>query len=159
MIDPIFVAQPNLRVTRILPVPRERVFRAWTEPLELQQWFGVAEGYRTPIAQVDLRVGGRYRLGMQPPDSQEIIVAEGIYREIIQPEKLVFTWRWETPNESDPYTLVTIEFLSRGNETEIVLTHEGFADEPQRDQHQQGWVGCLNQLEAHIRKEVSKTKK
>lgn len=158
MIGSISGARPRLRISRTLLAQREQVFKAWTEPQELKQWFGVADGYLTPIAQVDLRVGGRYRLGMQPPDSQQILVAEGIYREVIRPEKLVFTWRWETPNFTDPYTLVTVEFFSRGNMTEVVLTHEGFENEPQRDQHQEGWLGCLEQLEKRLHKEALETK-
>ncbi len=137
---------PRLCIRRTFPVPREQAFRAWTEPEELRKWFGVAEGYTTPIAQVDLRVGGRYRFGMQPPNSEQVLVAEGIYREITRPEKLVFTWRWETQNAATPYTLVTLEFFARGDMTEMILTHEGFASEPERDQHQEGWQGCINRL-------------
>ena len=117
MIGPLVGAQ-RVRVTRIFQVTRERVFRAWTEPKELRQWFGVAEGFTTPIAEVDLRVGGSYRLGMQPPGSDQVLIAQGIYREIVRPEKLVFTWRWETPNSVEPHTLVTIEFFERDHATE-----------------------------------------
>ena len=54
----------------------------------LRQWFAVAEGYTTPIAEVDLRVGGRYRLGMQAPDNDDLMVAAGAYREVTRPERL-----------------------------------------------------------------------
>jgi uncharacterized protein YndB with AHSA1/START domain len=70
------------------------VFHAWTDPEQLKKWFAVADGFTTPIADVDLRIGGRYRLGMQPPGNEPVLIVGGVYREIISPEKLVFTWRW-----------------------------------------------------------------
>ncbi len=54
----------TLRLTRTFAAPREKVFRAWTDPEELKKWFGPV-GYATPMAEVDLRVGGKYQLGMR----------------------------------------------------------------------------------------------
>jgi uncharacterized protein YndB with AHSA1/START domain len=139
-----------LRTSRTYPAQREAVFRAWTEPKALRQWFAVAEGYTTPIAEVDLRVGGRYRLGMQAPDSDDLMVAAGAYREVTPPERLVFTWRWESVPAEEPDTLVTVEFHERDGGTEVVLTHSLFAGAAERDMHLQGWQGCLNRLESVI---------
>ena len=136
----------SLRLQRPFLAPRETVFRAWTEPEALRRWFRVAEGYSTPIAEVDLRVGGRYRLGMRPPDGSPVLIVGGIYREISPPEKLVFTWRWETAEAGEPETIVTVEFVEHGGNTEVVLRHEGFTNEAQREQHAQGWQGCLEGL-------------
>ena len=143
--------EPTLRLSlqRTYAAPRERVFWAWTEPEALKRWFRVAEGYSTPIAEVDLRVGGRYRLGMQPPGSAEVLLAGGVYREVRSPERLAFTWRWEG-DSPQPETLVTIEFRQRGDLTEVVLTHEGFVDAPARDQHAGGWQGCLDRLDSAL---------
>ncbi len=135
-----------LTIRRTLAAPREKVFRAWTDPEALKKWFRVAEEYTTPIAEVDLRVGGRYRLGMQAPDGGPVLLVGGTYREISPPERLVFTWRSETADESELETLVTVEFHERGESTELVLTHEGFADEARREQHSAGWQGCLEGL-------------
>ncbi len=139
-----------LRVTRIFAASRERVFRAWSEPDALRKWFRVAEGYSTPIAEVDLRVGGRYRLGMLPPGAAAPQVVGGVYHEIAPPERLVFTWRWEGSPPDAPETLVTVEFFERGGHTEVVLTHEQFPDAPSRDLHTEGWQGCFNGLQAAI---------
>ncbi len=152
------VSETTLRITRKLAAPRELVFKAWTEPEFLAQWWGVGADYTTPIAEVDLRVGGKYRLGMQPPDKDQPMVIGGIYREVTPPEKLVYTWVWE-PNMPDTRTspspdgvvapgetLVTVEFHDVDGQTEIVLTHEFFADQNMRDQHSHGWAGCLEQL-------------
>jgi len=147
VINPII----SLRLHRTFPAPREKVFRAWTEPEALRRWFRVAEGYTTPIAEVDLRVGGRYRLGMQPPDGSRVIVAGGTYRDISPPERLIFTWRFESADADEPETLVTVEFREHGEGTELFLTHEGFASEVQREQHAQGWQGCLDQLDQALK--------
>src|SRR6266852_6081518 len=101
MIVPMADAGLALTVHRTVSASRERAFRAWTDADELKKWFGVAEGYTTPIAEVDLRVGGRYRLGMQPPNSSELYIVQGVYREIREPEKIVFTWRWESMPETE----------------------------------------------------------
>jgi uncharacterized protein YndB with AHSA1/START domain len=135
-----------LRVSRSFAAGRARVFRAWTEPSELKQWFGAEEGFIIPIAEVDLRVGGRYRLGMQPPGSDQVLIVGGVYREVQPPVKLVFTWRWEAAGAAEPDTVVTIEFHERANATEVILTHEQFVDAAQRDSHAQGWEGCFNRL-------------
>ena len=141
-------ALQTLQLTRTFQATRERVFRAWTEPTELQRWFRPDPAYTIPIAEVDLRVGGRYRLGMQQADADAHIVV-GEFREIRSPERLVFTWRWEG-EDADPETLVTIDFHDRGGATEVVLTHERFLTVEARDKHQQGWDGCLAQLAAAL---------
>lgn len=136
----------TLQVTRTFQATRERVFRAWTEPEQLKGWFRPDPSYTTPIVEVDLRVGGRYRLGMQQAGTEPHIVG-GEFREIQAPERLVFTWRWEG-DDSDPESLVTLDFHDRGAATEVVLSHENFVNEEVRDKHQQGWDGCLAQLAA-----------
>jgi uncharacterized protein YndB with AHSA1/START domain len=147
------MAQPTadlplaLMARRILRVPPDRAFRAWTEAAELKRWFAAAADFTTPLAEVDLRVGGHYRLGMQPPGSQELFVATGVYQEIAPPHRLSFTWRWEGAEPNEPETLVTVKFDPHPEGTELTLTHERFASTASRDQHAIGWDGCLDQLE------------
>jgi len=128
----------------------EKLFRAWTDPSILGKWFHVAPDQQTPIAEVDLRVGGRYRLGMQSP-GEELLVAGGEYRLIEEPAKLVFTWRWEAAPPDSPSTLVTLKFHPLSEGTEIVLRHESFITEEQRDNHLAGWQGCFNQLTDNLK--------
>ena len=146
MTKPTAVPALALRVSRTVAAGRERVFRAWTEPAQLKRWFGADEGFIIPIAEVDLRVGGRYRLGMQPPGSAQVLIVGGVYREVQAPAKLVFTWRWEAAGAAEPDTVVTIEFHERANATEVILTHEQFVDAVQRDSHALGWEGCFERL-------------
>lgn len=136
--------QTVLVLSRTLAAPREKVFHAWTDAQALRQWWAAGPGFTPTIAEVDLRVGGRYRLGMRAPGQDADYVVAGTYREVQQPARLVYTWAWE--GTGAPETLVTVEFHDRGSHTEMVLTHEQFADAADRDRHATGWVGCLDSL-------------
>lgn len=136
------ISTPRLQVRRILNTPREEVFRAWTEAGELKRWFAPSDDYRVEVPALELRTGGAYRIEMHHKGGN-IHRVTGIYREILAPEKLVFTWQWDT-NADPAETLVTVEFAARGNSTEITITHEMFRSEADRDQHTHGWEGCLD---------------
>jgi uncharacterized protein YndB with AHSA1/START domain len=149
--------ETTLRITRTIASPRDQVFRARTEPDSLKRWWGVSEDFSTPIAEVDLRVGGAYRLGMLAPGEANPFVVGGVYREVSPPEKLVYTWVWEggeSPADAAQSAhaagfqemLITVEFRDLGGSTEVVLTHEFFPDPHAKDEHNQGWMGCLGQL-------------
>ena len=133
----------SLSIRRTLAAPVDRVFHAWTDPAALRHWFASGETYECLIAETDLRVGGRYRLGMRSPDGEENYVG-GEYREIDPDRRLVFTWAWESTPERE--SRVTVEVRPEGDGTLLVLTHERFADEAIRDLHHKGWTGCLDML-------------
>lgn len=133
----------TLQIKRVFSAKRDRVFDAWTNPAKLKKWWGMGDDWNTPIAEVDLRVGGKYRLGMQDPEKDMPYVVGGTYQEVTPPEKLVYTWKWEG---QDSQTLVTVEFHEQGNSTEVILTHEYFTDEKAKEEHGQGWKGCMEQL-------------
>lgn len=134
-----------LELKRVFTAPREKVFQAWTTPEALKKWWG-PEGYETPIAEVDLRVGGRYRLGMRKLPDGEVFYLLGAFREVTAPERLVYTWSWEGAHAEMGETLVTVEFRTAGQSTEVILTHELFPDEATRDEHVKGWSSCLDRL-------------
>jgi uncharacterized protein YndB with AHSA1/START domain len=137
-----------LRITRTFPASRERVFAAFTDPQLLKQWWGPA-GFSLPQASVDLRVGGRYRFGMQPPQG-DLMFLVGTFREIKRPERLVYTWAWEgAPVE----TVVTIDFREAEGDTEVVITQEPFRSDEERQQHVFGWEGGLDRLTEILRRE------
>jgi uncharacterized protein YndB with AHSA1/START domain len=135
----------TLRLDRVLPAPRSRVFRACVEPADLSQWWG-PQGFTTPEIDLDLRVGGGYRFGMQPPDG-EIFHLSGEFREIEPPARLVYTFRWEEPDPDDRETLVTVTLQDRDDSTEVALVHSGFATEARRALHVDGWTDCLDRLQ------------
>jgi len=147
MVSPSLTPSSILETSRPIHASREKVFDAWTNPAQLRKWFAVADGFTTPIAEVDLKVGGRYRLGMKAPGDNPLLVVGGVYQEIVHLERLIFTWRWESTGHDEPETLVTVEFVEHDGVTEVRLRHELFADASQRDKHGEGWAGCLDHLE------------
>ena len=139
-------SETTLILKRTISGPRGRVFDAWTSPDLIRRWFCPDESFSVAVAEVDLRVGGAFRIGMQLPD-KSVHTARGVYREIKRPEKLVFTWIWD----HDPVeTLVTLTFNDRGASTEIVLKHEFLQTIEKRDKHAEGWSGCLAHLEKFL---------
>ena len=79
----------ELRLTRIIGAPRKLVFKAWTDPIHLKQWWG-PRGFTNPLCELDLRPGGRIRICMDSPHFPNHWMT-GVFREIIEPEKLVFS--------------------------------------------------------------------
>jgi uncharacterized protein YndB with AHSA1/START domain len=135
----------SLRISRLIQAAPETVFGAWTQPAQLKQW-SAPEGITLEAAEVDLKIGGRYRLAMRTAEG-EAHTAVGTYREIVRPTRLVYTWSWEGNDPAGDETLVTVEFNAVGGATEVVLTHERFTTAESRDDHLQGWNSCLDRLE------------
>jgi uncharacterized protein YndB with AHSA1/START domain len=138
---------PSLRVQvrRVLQASPERVYRAWTTPEELTRWHAPA-GMTCYLAEVDLRVGGRYRIGMRDPSGVEHVVG-GTYRIVDPPRRLSYSWAFETVEARDNgETVVTIECIPNGTGTELVLTHEGFLSEDARASHEQGWTQIFERI-------------
>lgn len=113
----------------------------------MKRWFAPDDAFSVPVAEADVRVGGRYRIVMRAPDGEEHHVS-GVYREVVPNEKLVFTWAWRSTPERE--SLVTVTLRAVGAGTELTLTHEQFFDEEARDKHGQGWNGCLARLEREL---------
>jgi len=80
----------DLTITRVFDAPREVVFAAWTEPEHLKRWWG-PRGFTTPACEVDLRVGGAWKIVMRFPDGVNEHIMEAVYREIVPPERIVFS--------------------------------------------------------------------
>jgi len=113
-------------------------------------WRQDSDGWAFAGASIDLRVGGGYRLGMTAPDGKTH-VAVGVYEEVQRPTRLVFTWDWEEPANRVGDTLVSVDFKDAGDHrTEVVVTHERFADMGRLGRHEQGWTELLRLLERFI---------
>jgi len=140
-----------LRLSRKFGAPRERVFDAWTNPDVLRRWWAASPTMEGTLAELDLREGGCYRLGMRDTESGNEHVVVGEYREIRRPERLAYTWMWEgAPQMTGGETLVEVEFLEDGDGTEVVLVHSGFVSDESREQHAHGWSGCLDSLGRYL---------
>jgi uncharacterized protein YndB with AHSA1/START domain len=131
----------ELRLRRTLAFPADRVWHALTDPAALAAWFW-PERYAT-TAQLDLRVGGRYRI--DGPGAGTAVAGE--YVTVEPPHRLTFTWQWDGDAEE---TLVTFELTPHDSGTELVVVHERFTTDEDRDNHAKGWSDCLDRLPPHL---------
>lgn len=136
--------KPSLTIVRSFKAAPEKVWQAFTQPEALKQWFAPSDAFTIPLAEADVRIGGRYRIVMRSPEGEEHDVS-GVYREIEPNRRLVYTWAWKSTPERE--SLVTITMRPAGGGTELTLKHEQFFDAEARDRHEQGWTGCLGRLE------------
>ncbi len=141
----------SLKMTRLIKATPDAVFRAWTEPEQLKQWSSPEDTHVSRV-EVDLTIGGRYRIHMRRADGGEHI-AVGTYQEINRPHRLRYTWQWEEEGKKldighdAGQTLVTVDFVEANGNTEVTLTQEFFPNEESRAGHAQGWASCLDRLE------------
>ena len=139
--------RPSLVLNRTYPVAPEKVWRAWTDPQALKQWFGPGEASSVELAEIDLRTGGHYHIRFRTPDGEDHDVS-GVYREVLENRRLVFTWAWKSTPER--VSLVSIDLRAQGGGTEFVFRHEQFFDQSARDRHEQGWTGTFTKLERFL---------
>lgn len=135
----------TLRVERVVRASRERVYAAWTTPEIIRQW-SAPRGMGIEDGEMDVSPGGRWRVVMLDPDGTRH-EAFGVYRQVIPPEKLVYTHQWHHDGgPATPETTVTIEFVEEGTATRVVLTQEGFGSAASRDGHAEGWGSTMDRL-------------
>lgn len=138
-------AERELLITRVLDAPRRLVFKAWTEPERAARWWG-PQGFTTLSCQMDVRPGGAFRVSMRSP-AGTVRCKRGVYREIVEPERLVFTFAWEDADGNPGHqTLVTVSFAEHGGKTELRLHQALFETTTARDAHQLGWTSCLQRF-------------
>lgn len=143
-------APAELRLERHYPVAPEKVWRAWTEPQALSAWFGMGRAGSVTEAEVDLRVGGRWRI-VNTLAGQETHDVSGEYLEVVPHRRLAFTWAWHsTP---DRVSRVSLDFVAHGSGTTLHFVHDRFFDRQARDNHERGWRPGLEQLEAYLRQD------
>ena len=153
----------ELVITRVFDVPRELVFKAWTEPERLMRWWA-PKGCTTPFCKVDLRVGGNFHYCMRLPEGRDIW-GIGVYREIVEPERIVYTDAFADA-EGNPVspahygmssghpaeTLVTVTFVEHGAKTELTLRHSILESVEERGGTQQGWDEMFDRLAEELAK-------
>ena len=149
----------TLVVRRVLKATPELAFETWTSAEHIQQWMRPDPGMEVPRASMDLRVGGKFRIQMKMPDG-EFFTAVGVFQEVKAPTRLVYTWDWEKDGSGAEFgevegktSLITVEFLQRGERTEFVLTHSRFATVEGRDSHARGWDKIVESFATFVEKE------
>lgn len=146
--DTGLAARPSLTLKRRLNAAREKVYAAWTDPEKLAQWFGPSEVKAGSVqAEIDLRVGGRYRISFSS-EQGEYHEVSGVYREVVPHERLVFTWAWYSTPERELQILVTLK--PDGEGTLLTFHQEQLFDEAARDGHERGWTESFAKLEQYL---------
>ena len=140
-------------ITRVFDAPRELVWKAWTDPRHVAQWWG-PQGFTNPVCEMDVRPGGALRIVMRAPDGAEHPM-RGVFREILEPERLVFTAVAEDENGSPLLeALTTVTFAEQGGKTKLNVHARavGLAVVAERmlEGMQAGWTQSLERLEAHL---------
>ena len=141
----------SLEVRKTIAAPREKVFDAWTRPEAVKHWFPPS-GFEAAPTDIDLRPGGTWRWGVRHLPDGEPFWATGTFEVVDPPKRLVYTWIWSTRKDGKT-TRVTVDFHDRSGKTEVVLRHDRFPDVNMRNEHQQGWTHCFEQLEEYLKKE------
>ena len=149
-------AAHELVLTRLIDAPADKLFRCWTDPALLKRWFAPAP-YTTPVAEMDVRVGGASNIVMKSPEGQEM-PNPGTVLEVIPGRKLVFTDAYTgdwLPREGAPFMTAIITFDPEGGKTRYTATvrHWTEADAKRHEQmgFHQGWGVCADQLEALVK--------
>jgi uncharacterized protein YndB with AHSA1/START domain/predicted Ser/Thr protein kinase len=138
--------ESTIRLETHVAAPPEQVFAVWIEPDQMADWYAPSDDFGPTIGEIDPQVGGAYRVGMLLPGRTDYRFASGQYSKVDAPRTLSFTWGWEPHMPGWPETQVTVEFRAGATGTDLVLTHERFRDETDKDRHAEGWQGCLERL-------------
>ena len=132
----------TLRLSRFIPAPPDRVFNAWTDPDEMRKWWG-PQGVNCLAVEIDLRVGGQYRIANELPD-KSVLWISGEFEAIKKPHRLTYTWIVE--NEKPTKERVDVQFERQDVGTRVTITHERISTKALKEQHHHGWMGCMDGL-------------
>jgi uncharacterized protein YndB with AHSA1/START domain len=159
--------EQEIAITRIFDAPRELVWKYWTDPRYFMRWWG-PEGFITTVSKIDLRVGGAYLNCMRSPEGEDYW-STGVYREIIEPERIVYTDSfsdakgnpvpasyYEMSGEWPLELLVTVTFEEHETKkTKLILKHTGIPTDEDRDLTEAGWNESFDKLAEDLGKEKS----
>jgi len=141
------VTRPSLSFTRRLKAPPAKVYAAWTDPQKIIRWFGRSDAKPNSFrAEIDARIGGRFRVSFST--TEEYYEVDGVYREVVPNERLVFSWAWHSTPERQ--SQVTVALKLDGDGTLLTVLHELLFDQGARDGHERGWIGALDKLENYL---------
>ncbi|HEV7387304.1 MAG TPA: SRPBCC domain-containing protein [Gemmatimonadaceae bacterium] len=137
---------PALIIKRTFNAPRDLVWKVWSDPAHAKEWWG-PNGFTLPFVEMDQRPGGKWRAQMRSPDGKDLW-QHGVYREIVPPEKTVYTFIWDAEPENE--MLVSVIFKAKGDKTEMTFTQEGFKSAADRESHQDGWSQTFDRFATYI---------
>ncbi len=128
-------------ISRVFDAPRKLVFEAFTKPEHLVHWHHAGEGWTTPFAETDPRPGGKLRIGYGSPDGKDDFVLEGLFREVVEPKRIVYVMFGDRP--------VTVTFKDLGGKTKVDLELT-LETEYHEDLQRGGWTEHLENLATYL---------
>lgn len=131
---------PALEIRRKFSVPREQVYAAWTDAVALAEWMG-PQGVRVRVDGLEVRPGGRYHFTFLAEEGD--LPLGGEFIEVVENERLVFSWCWEAGEIAGVETVVELTFAEADGGTEMILNHRKLPTETAAEKHTEGWTGCL----------------
>ena len=142
----------ELVITRIFSAPRQLVWKAWSDRTMMPQWMG-PRGFQACNMEGEFRPGGYWRACLRPDDGSESLWQGGVYREIVEPERLVFTFAWDGDDgQPENEMLITITFEEQNGKTKMNFHQTGFRSVEQRDGHRGGWTSTFDRLDEFLAK-------
>jgi uncharacterized protein YndB with AHSA1/START domain len=145
-------ASPELVIERVFPAPRALVWQAWTDPAEMIKWMGPRDHPAVHL-EGEIKVGGKWRGLLRGPGGEDLWQG-GEYKEIVEPEKMVFTFYWEGDDgKPENVMLITLTFAEEGpRRTRMTMRQTDFRSVEQRDGHRGGWTSTFDRLEELLSK-------
>jgi len=142
-------AERVLVITRVFDAPRELVFKAWTDPSHAKCWWGPRD-YPVTHLEMDVRPGGPWRGCLRSTESGRELWQGGVFREVVAPERVVFTFAWDEAGERGLETLVSVTFAEQDGKTRMTFRQAPFQSVAERDGHRGGWTSSFDRLDAHL---------
>lgn len=135
-------------------VPVIELYKAWTTPEDLKQWWHPSESHLKTV-ELDLKEGGNFKYEFEGKDGQTTLVITGEYQEVQPNERLAYSWNWSLPDSIIKPTEheLTILFTANGEGSKIKVTQENFLDDESINPHQEGWERALNDLHDFLSKQ------
>ena len=138
-----------LTITRTFAAPRALVWRAWVDPKHAMNWWGPRE-HPAVAVEMDVRVGGRWRHCLRSAETGADLWHGGVFREVAEPARLVFTFAWEEEGERGLETLVTVTFAEQARKTVMTFHQTPFQSDSERDGHTYGWTSTFDRLDEFL---------
>ena len=139
----------ELVITRVFNAPRELVFKMWTDPVHMAKWWGPRDHPAVSV-KLEAKPGGRWRHCLRSVETGADLWHHGEFREVVPPERLVFTFVWEEDGERGIENLVTITFAEQSGKTLMTFRQAPFQSDAERDGHRGGWTSAFDRLDEHL---------
>jgi len=149
------VNRKDLTITRIFDAPRELVYKAWTDPKLVAQWWGPRQ-FTNPVCEMDVRPGGTLLIHMRGPDGV-VYPDKGVFHEVVAPERLVFTSSAFEDEQGNPQleVLITVTFTELYGKTEVTLQADVLKSTPEVEAPlsgmEEGWKQSLDKLAENLK--------